>query len=150
MNLLFTKNPKSWFSQAIQLVTGEPVSHVALQMGDWVLHSNWRGVHAQSFQGFLKQNQVIEMLPVTYVSRQRVMQVFHDREMKPYDLLGIVGFTFHLAMRRYLPWITPKINLLEQTSMDFCVELVQHMLSRPLDSLVTPYQLFQQLKGEHK
>lgn len=149
MQVLFTKNPDSWFSKSIQAVTQEPVSHVAFQFGPWVLHSNWRGVHAETLRTFYKKNQVVYKVPVWGISEDTLLRKFSEREFKPYDVPGILGFTLHLGLRRIFRPIVTKVNLLEYSSLDFCVELVQHLLDKPVDSLITPYQFYLQLtKGE--
>lgn len=143
MQLLFTTNPDALFSRLILEITKEPVSHVALQMGPWVLHSNYRGVHAETLYSFKKHNQIKLVVPIWGITTDTVLKRFSDREFKPYDLLGVLSFGVHLLARRYLPGI-PKVQLMQASGMDFCVELVQHLIGSS-HQLITPYQLYCQL-----
>jgi len=146
MQVLFTRNPTSWFSKSIQAVTQEPVSHVAFQLGPWVLHATGRGIHAQTLSTFYKQNRVVFRVPIWGIGPDTVLQRFADREFRHYDFKGVLFFGLHLLARRVLPGLTPKVNLWQDTGMDFCVELVEHLLGKPdRGSMLTPYGLYKQL-----
>ena len=148
MQLLFTTRPDSLFSRSILAVTREPVSHVALQMGPWVLHATGRGVHAQTAMAFWRQNEIIYKLPLWDISIDRVLKRFAEREGRPYDFMGVLYFGVHLLTRRYFRVVAPKINLWQESGMDFCVELVGHLIGRKAeDNLLTPYQLYCILSG---
>ena len=60
MKILFTTRDQ-WFSNTICDITGEPVSHVALEFSEhgFIVHSNIRGVHLQWSKTFRKENKVI-------------------------------------------------------------------------------------------
>ena len=123
-------------SRLIRAVTDEPVSHCAIQVGEFVIHSSFLGVKIESIYSFNKQNRVIKTLEFE-VEPKQFKQAIARLEGKGYDF----GALFYLLMRYIIPWV-PKINLWQTSGMYLCTEFVTQLLTQKEDSLVTPYKLY--------
>lgn len=143
MQILFTAG-HSWFSRTIQHVLDEPVSHVAIQCGETVIHSNLLGVHVISTATFHKHATVI-LRYNTPDQPQKILDALSrvDRSMYDFGALLFLGFAF--LARRYLHVPLPKMNLWQATGMYLCTELVTEVIDGEADSLTTPYGLFKRL-----
>lgn len=143
MQILFTAG-RSWLSRTIQHVLDEPVSHVAIQCGAAVVHSNLLGVHVTSVDKFSKTAAVI-LIHNTPDQPQKILDVLSrtDRSMYDFGALLFLGLAF--LARRYLHLPLPKMNLWQATGMYLCTELATEVLDGDTDSLITPYQLFKRI-----
>lgn len=139
MRIIFTRSNKI-VSRVIRRVTKEPVSHCAIQVDDWVIHSNFLGVHPQPADSFLKTSEVVESVefPTDY---QKIFEQTCEGWGKRYDF----GAMFYLFARVLIPWL-PKKNLWQCSGMYICSEWVTHVLGEG-DAMITPHKLYLRLKG---
>ena len=146
IEILGTYCINSRVSDTIKAVTGESISHLSvLYKSEWVLQANHRGIHAESYKRFLRNNQVVCSIPVD-ISDNEVYDRFSKFEFQPYDIAGMLFNVIPLECRRLgLP--VPKVNLWNSTGMKFCVEFVSYMVGHE-ESLMTPYQFIQQLRSK--
>lgn len=138
MRLLFTRSEKI-ASRLIRLVTGEPVSHCAIEVGNYVIHSNFLGVISELKEDFLGSVTVwgsIE-LPDDY---QKMFDVTCRGFGRKYDF----GALLYLAVRVLCPWL-PKKNLWQCSGMFLCTEWVTHVVDGQADSMITPFKLYERL-----
>lgn len=139
MRILFTRSEKI-VSKLIRRVTGEPVSHCAIQVGDWVIHSNFLGVHPERIDKFLKGGVTIWAaveLPNDY---PKILLNTFEGWGKRYDF----GAMFYLLARAIFPWL-PKKNLWQCSDMFLCSEWVAHVVEDDDDAMITPYRLAMRL-----
>lgn len=141
MKILFTTTnlPTSWI---IRKLTGEPVSHCAVEFGNYVAHSSFSGTILEYSEDFRRRNKVLFELEMPEID-----VIF--REKKGYDFGGLL----YLALRFLLKKINirlPKKNLWETTGMYLCTEFITFLLHKEEDSMITPYQLYLNLKKEIK
>jgi hypothetical protein len=138
VKILFTRSNKI-ASRLIRLVTGEPVSHCAIEIGTLVIHSNFLGVVSEDKEDFLASVDVggaVE-LPDDY---QKMFEVACRGFNKKYDF----GAMLYLAARALCPWL-PKKNLWQCSGMYLCTEWVTHVIDGEEDSMITPFRLYERL-----
>ena len=143
MRLLFTQSDQ-FGSRFIRSVTGEEVSHVAIQLGRFVLHSTLdRGVHIVSIRRFLATREVIHSIKIDAKFNQ-ILAILAKYEESPYDY----GAFLYLGMRILLSKIgieIPKANLWGTTGMFLCTEFVTQVLYGEELDYLTPGQLYRRL-----
>lgn len=146
MRLLGTRS-NLYGSRLIRSVTGENISHVALDMGcGFTIHSNFfRGVHTQSTSTFRENNEIIYDIPVS-VPREDVLIRYSNIEFQRYDK----SLALMLGLRNLFPSIIPKQDLWNCTGMFICTELI-HTLLPSTEKLMTPEKLVLSLqqKDDH-
>ncbi len=152
MYLLFTTSDKL-LAKVIRWATGEKCSHVAILVrdiyfGDYVIHSNWKGVTIEPFSSFLKENRIIHQLriPNTWDNAEKIANLREGKYGSCYDFGALLFFGIVLFCRRLLglrKW--PKQNLWQSTGMYLCTELVTEFIDKKEDSLITPEQLYSKL-----
>lgn len=153
IKILFTTRD-SFFSNAIRDVTGEPVSHCAIEIPERkiVIHSNIKGVHIQSSYTFRKQNKIVlELEGKEFYGPSFIDQVLAKDEFRSYDFSAFVFLGLSLAARKYLKLPLPKSNLWDTTGM-LCTEWVTNVVDRKTNAMITPYKLYLRLlsSGEWK
>lgn len=139
MQILFTRNDR-WGSKLIRAVTGETVSHVAIRISRFVIHSRLidGGVTIDFYREFMRNNTVVYTIPWEI----SIKQIDRDRYAgKSYDF----GAFLYLGLRKLFPFL-PKANLWQSTGMYMCTEFVTDVLGGTEDSLVTPGQLYEKLR----
>lgn len=136
MRILFTKS-KSLLSYLICAVTKEPVSHCALEIHGWVIHSNLYGVHAEPLEDF--RGEIVYSVEVPY-KEEALISGMAKYQGRMYD----VGALLYLGLKYLLPFL-PKKNLWQSSSMFLCTEWVTQVLDGRADSMVTPYKLYERL-----
>jgi hypothetical protein len=142
VNVLFTTRPGSPISWLIRTVTQEKCSHCAVQLGDFAIHSDFRGVIVEPLDEFIEKNKVIYTVydvPQT-TDLGDVLKAFIG---KPYDFLGLI----YLGFRLIIP-ILPKANLWQVSGMYFCNEFVSAVILNKENSNLTPTQLYNLLKDK--
>jgi len=150
MRILFTTRDQ-WFSNTICELTGEPVSHVALEFPEhgFVVHSNIRGVHLQWAETFRAENIVVHELEMNIPDNfQRLGNLLLKHEFSYYDVGAILYLGGRLALRRHMKMPLAKDNLWQSTGMFLCTEWVTEYLYGEQDSLITPYKLYQKLVSQ--
>jgi hypothetical protein len=139
MRVLFTRSGNI-VSRMIRWVTKEPVSHCALQVGGYVVHSNFLGVHAQTVDSF--EGACTVYASITYPDNYpRIFDQLCAHGGAWYDF----GAMLYIAARAICPWL-PKKNLWRCSGMFLCTEWVTDFLGET-DSMITPWQLFLKLGG---
>jgi hypothetical protein len=128
-------------SRLIRWVTGEPVSHCAIECDGWVIHANLLGVHAEALYDFEASCEILHSveMPANY---ERLLGLFCRHNQSGYDL----GAMLYLGLRLLFPAL-PKKNLWQCSGMFLCTEWVTEFLSGEPDSLITPYKLYKKMKG---
>lgn len=129
-------------SRVIRCITGEDVSHCALRVHGWILHSNLYGVHAVLPQDF--HGEVVYSIEVAY-NPEAVVRALAEYQGRAYDF----GALLYLALRICCPWL-PKQNLWQSSGMFLCTEWVTQVVDGRADSMITPYQLYQRLKERYE
>jgi hypothetical protein len=151
MNILFTKGDSS-LSQLICYVTDEPVSHVALDFGWFIVHSNLRGLHLTWGPSFRARTEVVFVLERTDVSdnlldMNRLDRLLTKYEFSWYDFGALLFLGLSFAARKYLKLPLPKSNLWQTSGMFLCTEWATDYLTGKENSLITPYKLYRELKS---
>lgn len=139
MNILFTKN-NSVVSKLICGITKEPISHCAIQVGRFVIQSNFRGVHVVGLDSFIKHNNIEFFISVAF-DKEKLLTSLEKHLGHWYDTLGLL----YLALKYLFPFL-PKKNLWQNSGMYLCTEFVTDILFEKPDSMITPYQLYLKLK----
>jgi hypothetical protein len=123
-------------------VTKEPVSHCALEIGGYVIHSDFLGVRAEESSVFRGRVEVVHEVSVPD-NYPLVLSKFSGARVRKagYDL----GAFVYLGLRLLLPKLVPKKNLWQSSGMYLCTEWVTHVLDGKADSLITPYKLYLRL-----
>ena len=150
MKILFTTRDQ-WFSNTICEITGEPVSHVALEFPEhgFVVHSNIRGVHLQWANSFREENEVVCEVDIKYPGEfTQLDKLLKKYEFSYYDVGAILYLGLRLGLRRHLRLPLAKDNLWQSTGMFLCTEWVTEYLYGEADSLITPYQLYLKLTNQ--
>lgn len=137
MEILFTRS-NSPLSRIIRHLTKEPVSHCAISINGWIIHSNLYGIHADPIEKFTSE--VIYRVPVEY-NAEALISALAAYQGKHYDF----GALLYLGLRSVCP-VLPKKNLWQTTGMFLCTEWVTTVLDEKEDSMITPYQLYLKLK----
>lgn len=142
MKLLWTASD-SMLSKAIRGVTGEDCSHVAIQDGNWIIHSNLRGVNVDYAPAFLEHARVQHSIEVPGTL---LYPSLTDKAHSWYDIGALLFSGLALLARHYFRIPLPKSNLWQSSGMYMCTEWVQYVLNLPIDSMITPHGLFLQLE----
>lgn len=149
MYVLFTTSQLP-LARLIRWATGEDCSHVAIREGNWIYHSNIKGVHVEHLNDFLKKNKVVHSIPIP-VRIGHVHSAYSKYKGSKYDTAGLLFAGFVLFCRKALnlrSW--PKVNLWQSSGMFMCTEFVNLALDREVDSLITPGQLYRRLSNEQR
>ena len=151
MRILFTTRDQ-YFSNLIRNITQEGISHVALQINDWlVVHSNVKGVHIQTLDKFRRENDVIfSLAPTEGIPKRRILEAIARAEGRAYDWKGVLYLGTKLTLRRLFPWFMPKQNFWQESGMDFCTELIHRLVINKENSMLTPGQLAAELINSGK
>jgi len=145
MKILFVKG-HTLFSKAICWVVDEPVSHVAIQIGSFVCHSNLLGVHIQSAYKFRQGCDVIYELQAPKGSKVFLIDSLNRYDGAWYDFgaFAFLGICLYLNSRFGVP--TPTKNPWQDKNAFICTEWVTQVLDHKADSMITPYKLYFELK----
>lgn len=148
MRVLFTTSDSA-FSRLIRHITGEPVSHVAIQLAPGIcIHSALWGVRIVPASAFRKKNRIVyEIEWPAALQKCGAPQRAVQRATGQYDFGAFAFLGLALALRRYLRLPLPKSNLWQSTGMHLCTEWAALALGQKPDALLTPYKLYLALKG---
>lgn len=138
MQILFTRS-NSLLSRIIRGVTGEQVSHCALQAGGFVVHCNLLGLHIEEARSFKQKSTVVYTIGIVD-DYTRLFLLFATYRHSQYDF----GALFYLGLRYLCPWL-PKVNLWQTTGMFLCTEWISKYLRGEEYSMLTPSQLYTEL-----
>lgn len=140
MRVLFTTTDKI-VSKIIRGVLQEPVSHCAIKIDRWVLHSDFlNGVHVEPWSRFVEKNKIVHSVHVGNIPG--FDSFLYKNYGKSYDYLGFLM----LGIRGLLPrkW-TKKQDINQLTGAFMCHEMVNQALSEDELTLLTPYKLYLKL-----
>lgn len=141
LEILFTTTT-GLFSRLIRKVTKEPVSHCAIRVNEFVIHSTFlTGVTVVPFSVFSKNNEIRyrhKLNAFSYIKLRRMLYKYYGRY---YDY----GAFLYIGLRYLFPKFTKKHNLWQCTGMFLCTEFVTNVIWRKEDSMLTPYKLYQKL-----
>ena len=152
MKLVFTKGISS-FSKLITKVTGEDISHVALLITlngiEFVIHSNFLGLHIETYPSFLKHSKVLYVLEKKYTEEDvsRALKLLAEYEWSFYDFGAISFLGISLLLRTWFKIPLPKSNLWQSKSMFMCVEWASKYVDLKEESMMTPKRLYYILLG---
>lgn len=147
MQIIFTTSEKP-MARLIRWATGECCSHVAIQHGDQVYHSNFFGVNRVSIEEFLKENTVMHMVEIenSYPNTQKLYEMYHNEDDKYYDIGALLFVGMMILIRKTTGLqIIPKQNLWQSTGMYMCTEFVTKYVDGKADSLITPHKLYERI-----
>ena len=145
MKVLFTTR-NSVVSNLIKKVTHEAVSHCAIESHGFIVHSNQHGVLIEPLSKFKKKNQIVDSVDVGK-GNKKLLKALSQTHRKGYDIPGLLylGLKFSLGK---IGIKLPKKNLWQTTGMYLCTEFVTHVLDGKENSMITPGQLLNRLKGD--
>ena len=139
MQILFTRS-NTILSKTICAITKEPVSHCALKVGPFVIHSNLLGVRIVPYNVFASSHEIVYNINKIELN-ESIKTVLKECYGKPYD----IGALIYLGLRFLFPQLMPKQNLWQTTGMFLCTEFITKMIDMKEDSLITPYKLYLKL-----
>jgi len=140
-SVIFTSND-DFMSNLIKWTTQEPISHVALRIGDDVIHSIASGLKKQSYASFCQEYNIFDEIQMERV-------IINIPKYSPeYDMGAFLFLGLCLILRRYLKIPLPKSNLWQVTGMYLCSEFVSKMIFDQERSMLTPGGLYKLLGGK--
>lgn len=147
MYILFTSS-SSFVSKAIIKLTGEPCSHVAIQVGEFIIHSSLYGPEVITLEQFLETRQVVGRVRADRFLLHSLLRLISKVDHQGYDYLGLLYLGVRYYLRGKLGIPLPKVNLWQISGMWTCTEFVSKALLGEADSMLTPYQLYLKLGGK--
>ena len=127
-------------------MTHEPVSHCAIHVGEFVVHSTILGPEIRTYDSFCKKNTVVLSVDCT-IKDEAVVDLITKLDSKSYDYAALLYLGVRYAGRHWLKLPLPKANLWNVTGMYLCTELVTTLVYGKEYSMLTPYQLYLKLIG---
>lgn len=148
LRILFTKKDSSSFSSLIRYITKEPYSHCAVQIGHIVFHSNWKGVNADYYTSFIKENTIAESYLCINAEaykayKEKIMRLFIEHDTSLYDY----GALLFLAIKFILK-LDIKSNLWQNNRDFICTEWVSKVLFKRQSSMLSPKALSDKINNE--
>ena len=143
MKILFTtgNNLLSWI---IRKITREECSHVVMQFGELVVHSDLLGVRVERLDKFMERTRIIHSLDWDdSLNTHLLYHVLTKHLGKGYDIGAFIYLGLRLMCRCF-----PKVNLWQTSGMFLCTEFVTEVISQEEDSMITPCKLYEKLKKE--
>lgn len=123
-------------------VTKEPVSHVAIQVGSYVMHSDLLGVHIVMLETFIKTHSVVYEIEQKF-DENALMKTFAECDQKHYDYGGFI----YLGLTYLIPWL-PKKNLWRSSGAFLCTDFVSTVEWGEANGSLSAYQLYLKLKSQ--
>lgn len=145
MNILFTRGSNP-VSKAIVYLTNEPMSHVAIEMDDYVIHCALLGTQLVTKKHFCDTHEVVATIPMTKCSLRKILAMLEADSA--YDYPGLLYLGLRYVLKRIFGWSIPKVNLWAISGIYTCTEFVTKVISPTEDSMITPYQLYLKLGGK--
>jgi hypothetical protein len=147
MQVLFTTTD-GWSSRTIRKLTGEEVSHCAIRISDFVIHSDWAGVEIMTYQKFAESRQIVYSVPLRQ-NVNKLMKMLSEAEGSWYDY-GAILYMGARILAKKIGINLPKINIWQTTGMFLCTEFVTKLIDKSEDSMITPGQLYTKLTSGEK
>lgn len=147
MYILFTVS-NSFVSRAITNLTGEPCSHVAIQVGEFIIHSSLRGPEITTMEKFYATRRVVCRIKADRFLLHSLLQLLARTNKQGYDYLGLLYLGIRYYLRGKLGIPLPKANLWQISGMWTCTEFVSKAILGKADSMITPWKLYLLLGGK--
>lgn len=149
LQIVFTSSD-TFVGRAIKFITGEPYTHVALRLGDKVLHSFFKGVERISFDEFKKIRKIeasVFVNPQPPTPKIAFDSVEAEYSGKGYDYKALAWLAARYWLKKTLGLSISKVNFWNITGMYTCTEFVTEVVDGKADSLITPYKLYERLSN---
>lgn len=151
VDYLFSKNHKigskliRWGTAFLSLSTKKIPSHVALLINNkWVIESTLEsGFRVISYNKWKSFN--IELFKLRCIQGRtfkEIKELYKPLKNKKYDYLGVIYFSWRIALMKFLGIPKPKKNLFEHKDKYFCCEVISKMtgvsyeMTAPVELLV--------------
>lgn len=114
-------------SQVIRWGLGEKASHLAIEIGDTVFHSELKGVNSVAAKTFWSTHHWVAQAPVsTRIDWDAELCKRLDKLVgTPYDQPAFAFFTWRAALRKFAGVPFPKTNFLDSPKTLICVEMLR-------------------------
>jgi hypothetical protein len=155
MKILFTKSTLP-LSVAIRSVSGEPVSHVALEFPELgiVVQSNLLGIGLEWSSYFREKCTVVYELDDgksdLATDKAKLTATLDAHENDFYDFTGLIYLGMRTVLNKYLKIPMPKTDVLRISNTYLCTEWVTEYIDGTPETTITPYGLYEQLKATGK
>ena len=149
MQLLFTKSDRVG-SKIIRWGLDEPVSHVGVCHDGIVLHSEMKGVDLDTEDTFLKNRTIIYIVELPELDIKDFLRVANAYENASYDFLALLSFGFYALRRKWFSTPFPKKNMLSTKGNFLCTEVASMLLWNTENAILTPYQLYKQIRSSNE
>jgi hypothetical protein len=147
IRVLFTTRDTP-LGRAIRFLTNEPVSHVAIQLDEFVVHSTIFGPEVRSINYFNRHNKTIFYIDIPK-SSANLSTILDNYDTKFYDYACLIYLGIRYMLLRYMRISLPKVNLWNISGMYTCTELATALLFDKPDPMITPYKLYLKLSEIH-
>jgi hypothetical protein len=144
MEIIFTKQ-KSIISRLIRRITGEPVSHTAFIYMQNVYHANHKGACISTLKKFQETSEVVYRVTLPAKYNLHFHYEFAKMEGSTYDLPAAIYAGWRVMLNRYFGIKMPGMNKFNFKNAYLCTELAQKILKIEVDSMITPYGLYQKV-----
>lgn len=98
---IYLRRSKKIGSRVICLATGEPYSHIGVELGGFMYHSVSSGCRKEAVVNFTNQNEVYsKTFPVLEREYAAMIERAETKLSTKYDMLGVIAFGLMLILRR--------------------------------------------------
>jgi hypothetical protein len=154
MIILFTAG-NNVVSKAIRELTRYPASHVAVQFGNYVFHSNMTGPKFELLDEFLKHSHIVRSYvgpPTNQMDLLDMVDFYARRQHRKYDFLLFLWLTAHCLWAYSLKKPVKPSDMKQVTGAYLCTEFVSTFLNTDKTSIYLPEQLERHLiqEGFHR
>ena len=151
MIILFTRND-NLSSKIVRFVVGEDVSHVALQIGPFVVHSDLFGIKVEHGVHYLQKNQVVRKL--IFKNTVCIDDIVNKHWDKKYDFKGMLYLGWRAMLKKIFRIPFPDTNRFGKDNAYMCTEVLEFVrydrIAEALEGVnldtVTPHQLYKILE----
>ena len=146
MRILFTKSDRIG-SNLIRWGLEEPVSHVAMEVENLVLHSTWDGVDIDHIHTFLETREIVCSVEIPELGWEKMLEIARKYEGRSYDFVGLLLFAGAALSRKFFGTPLPKYNTWNQKEAFLCTEIATMALFGRENGIITPYELYLRLEN---
>lgn len=146
MKVIFTQGD-SWVSKAICWATKSPISHVAIEIGEVVFHSNFLGPQVDLAENFNRHARRI----VSYETNTRVYEAvdllhfYLQRKHRHYDFMLFLWLAFYCISLRIFGIAPSKKTIWRVSGAYLCTEFVDEFIFDDEQSTI-PQELIDKLE----
>ena len=152
---IFSRNKKigsrliSWGTKHLQPEVKPTASHVAILVNEkYVFESTLEtGIRVITYKRWKQLNE--ELYSVECIqdwTMQDLKDLYRPLKLKKYDYMGIVYFSYRIALNILFKKPIPKINLFNHTDRYFCCEVISEMTGVSYE-MTSPVELYYKLNG---